>query len=240
MKLTRPTCILFDLDNTVYAYEPCHVAGIMAAQRLAATLDPRWSTATEFARDYAQARQVVKRQVGPQSAGHCRLLYFKNMVEAQFGRTDIEATRRLHEAYWGGYFSKMTPDPGCMELLHDLRASSVRLAWVSNYTTERQMLKLRALGLEQAADFLITSEEVGVEKPNSTVLDHALARLKAGPEEAWMVGDDLEEDIGAARVLGLTAVWFRRQDGTGGSEVPNFTVSNWFELRELLDRERNH
>ncbi len=231
---------MIDLDNTVYPYQPCHEAGLRAAQRLAVTVHNYWGVPARFVGHYQEARQAVKSQIGLQAAGHCRLLYFKKMLEIQFGRTDIEATARLHEAYWQGYFSRMKPDPGCRELLHDLRASNVRLAWVSNYTTERQMLKLRALGLEQAADFLITSEEVGVEKPNSTVLDHALARLKAGPEEAWMVGDDLEEDIGAARVLGLTAVWFRRQDGTGGSEVPNFTVSNWFELRELLDRERNH
>jgi putative hydrolase of the HAD superfamily len=162
------------------------------------------------------------------------------MVEAQLGRTDIEATRGLHEAYWQGYFSKMKPDAGCIELLTDLRASRVRVALVSNYTTERQMLKMRALGLERVTDVLITSEEVGTEKPSPAALEYALARLRVRSGEAWMVGDNLKEDIGAARVLGLTAVWFQRSECEDAGEVPDFIVSDWFELRELLDRERNH
>lgn len=235
-----PRAVLIDLDNTVYPYQPCHDAGLRAAQGLAARLHSYWSAPARFVRHYEEGRQLVKSQLGSLPAGHCRLLYFKRMVETQIGRTDIEAIRGLHEAYWQGYFSKMKPDAGCIELLTDLRASRVRVALVSNYTTERPMLKLRALGLERVADFLITSEEVGAEKPSPTPFEYALARLRVRSREAWMVGDNLQQDIGAARALGLTAVWFQRPECRDTGEVPDFIVRDWFELRELLDRERNH
>lgn len=233
--MARPTGILFDLDNTAYAYEPCHAAGMVVAQRHAATLHPRWALAREFDTDYARARQAVKRQLGKQAASHCRLLYFKNMVEAQLGRTVIAATRTLHDAYWEGYFSKMKLEPGCVELLRDLRERGVGIAWVSNYTTERQMLKLRALGLEEQVDLLVTSEEVGAEKPDSPPFRHALGRLMARPEATWMVGDDLTDDVAGAREAGLTSVWFRRQECQETSEIPDYIVRDWFELRALLD-----
>lgn len=240
-----PRALLLDLDNTVYPYEPCHAAGLAVSHKLAMTLNDGWSNLTEFVKDYARARQAVKDQIGPQQAArHSRLLYFKTIIETQFGRTDLEHTRQLHEAYWQGYFSLMKPDAGCAELLRDLRARGVQLAWVSNFTTERQMLKLRALGLEHAADFLITSEEAGADKPSPAIIDFALAQLRARPDETWLVGDDLKDDIGAARARSLTAVWFQRQGIAEGAEQPDlgeqpdFVVRDWFELRELLDHEQ--
>lgn len=235
-----PRAILLDLDNTVYPYEPCHTAGLLAAQNLAVTLDSHWAALAEFSKDYARARQIVKNQVGSQAAGHCRLLYFKMMIEARHKRTDIEATRILHEAYWHGYFAKMTPDPGCIELLGDLRAGGVRLAWVTDFTTERQMLKLHALGLEHMAEWLITSEEAGTEKPDPAIVELALNKLFVSPEEAWLIGDDLNRDIGAARSKGIKAVWFQRQTVSPTREAPDFIVRSWLELRDLLDHERDN
>jgi putative hydrolase of the HAD superfamily len=236
--MSFPRAVLLDLDNTVYPYEPCHEAGLLTAHHLAAALYGHWGSLSEFVKDYGRARQTVKGQVGSQAAEHSRLLYFKTMIELRCGRTDIEATRRLHQAYWDGYFSEMKPDPGCVELLHDLRG--VRLAWVTDFTTERQMLKLHALGLENVADLLITSEEAGAEKPDSAIIDLALSRLQVSPEETWLIGDDLKRDVGAARSKGIKAVWFQRQTGSPTGEVPDFIVRSWFELRDLLDRERDN
>jgi HAD superfamily hydrolase (TIGR01549 family) len=231
--MTIPRAVLLDLDNTVYAYQPCHAAGLLAASRLGAELSTVWSDTRRFERDYAAARQSVKEWTGPRAARHCRLLYFKVMIEGQSGRTEIDTTRRLHEAYWQGYFSAMVLDPGCLDMLRDLRSRAVRLAWVSNFTTERQMLKLLALGLERAADFLLTSEEAGAEKPDFALLDLALARLHVAPGEAWLIGDDFYDDVGAARARGLTAVWLRREEGEPAPGSADIVVRDWHELRDL-------
>ena len=232
--MKSPQAVIVDLDNTVYPYQPCHEAGLLHAWTSAATLDRCWKVKAEFSRDYAQARRAVKSRTGGQAAEHSRLLYFKDMVEARWGRTDAEAVLELREAYWGGYESQMTPDPGCAEYLDDLRKRGVSLAWVTNNTTERQLSKLRRLGLEGAADFLITSEEAGAEKPDPAPLDLALSKLGSRPEETWMIGDSLTEDIAAARTRNLTAVWFRRHGASEEGPVPVLIVGDWFELREVL------
>lgn len=49
--------------------------------------------------------------------------------------------------------------------------------------------------------------ELGVGKPEEAVYRHALAAMHADPRETWMVGDNLEWDVGAPQRLGISGVW---------------------------------
>lgn len=234
--MSWPRAVLLDLDNTVYPYEPCHEAGLRAARAVAAPLLGRWRDEQAFLADYTRARRLVKQRTGGQATAHSRLLYFKSMLETALGHTAVDPTLELEAAYWRGYFATMRPDPACPELLAELRAHGVRTAWLSNFTTERQMLKLGALGLQDALDFLVTSGEADCEKPDRRLFDLALGMLGTEASQTWMVGDDPRDDIVPALERGLTAVWLDRdgQGGDGGGAT--HVVRDWRELRELLER----
>lgn len=60
-------------------------------------------------------------------------------------------------------------------------------------------------GLEYAAR--VEAEVVG--KPARAYFDAALAELGAGAGEAWMVGDDVEADVGGAKAAGLKGLLVR-------------------------------
>ena len=232
--------LLLDLDNTVYAYAPCHRAGLMAAQVAASRLDPIWCDPRRFESDYLAARAAVKAQIGRQAAAHCRLLYFKAMVERHSGRSRLSDAKELHAAYWRDYFAAMRLDEECAETLGAARDQGLGIVWVTSFTTERQILKLEHLGLSAAADFLLTTEEAGVEKPSGHLVDLALRRLGAEPEGAWVIGDSLSEDLMMAEARRLPFVWFRRD---GQEEEPAgralYTVTSWKELGEILHDARN-
>jgi putative hydrolase of the HAD superfamily len=134
----------------------------------------------------------------------------------------------------------LEPDPGCVEMIRDLRSWGVKLAWVSNFTTERQMLKLISLGLPGAVDFLITSEEAGAEKPDPAMIDLALERLEVRSEEVWLIGDSLRDDVGAAAARGIRVVFLNREPGkdmgsSGITRQPDHVVHNWAQVRELFE-----
>ncbi len=226
-----PQALLLDLDNTAYAYAPCHAAGLDAAQREAATLRPGWQDAAAFAADYATARHTVKSRLAGQAAGHCRRLYFKAMLETAHGRSDLAATEQLFAAYWRAYLAAMRLDPGCRATLTALRERGVRLCWVSNFTTGQQVEKLRVLGLLEVADFLVTSEEAQADKPDARIFSLALQRLGVPAAHAWMLGDDPLDDIAGARAAGLTTVWLRRVPGESAAD---HVIDNWPELLDLL------
>ena len=85
-------------------------------------------------------------------------------------------------------------------------ATRYRLGVVSNFTgnLDRCLAELDLLRL-----FAVTADSlvVGWSKPDPRLFLHALGALDAGPETAWMVGDNFEADVRPAAALGLATCW---------------------------------
>jgi HAD superfamily hydrolase (TIGR01458 family) len=90
-------------------------------------------------------------------------------------------------------------------------------------------------GLEYAAG--VEAEVVG--KPTRAYFEAALAELDASPEEAVMVGDDVEADIGGAKAAGLRAVLvrtgkFREEALAGADPRPDGVVASIADVPAFL------
>jgi HAD superfamily hydrolase (TIGR01549 family) len=206
--LPKPTAILLDIDNTVYAYAPCHEAGLKAA-----FLVSDFSDEAEFRAAYAEAREQVKHAIADTGAAHCRLLYFKRLLENRLGHTAPAASLALYKAYWDGYHAAMQLDPGVRELLSLWRDAGVPTAWITDFTTEQQLRKLQTLNIADLVTYLVTAEEVGAVKPDPRGVDEALSRFGIAPGPAvWFIGDDTKRDRGVAEARGLTFFWRDRND----------------------------
>jgi putative hydrolase of the HAD superfamily len=92
---------------------------------------------------------------------------------------------------------------------------------------------LRALGLGDMLDAVITSAHVGAAKPAPEVFTAALAFLGLAPREALHVGDDPRLDVLGARAAGVLPVLLRRE---GDSEAPAgvATISSLTDLPALI------
>jgi putative hydrolase of the HAD superfamily len=94
---------------------------------------------------------------------------------------------------------------GATEVLEALRAEGYRLAVISNADGRIQAL-LEEVGLLPHFEFVIDSEVVGVEKPDSEIFLEGCRRLDLPPGECLYVGDLYPVDYVGARVTGLQAV----------------------------------
>ena len=74
-----PTMVVFDLDDTLYEYEPCNTAGKEALFRFAT--DELGVMSPAFEQAYTQARVNVKKRLGPTASSHSRLLYCHEAME---------------------------------------------------------------------------------------------------------------------------------------------------------------
>jgi putative hydrolase of the HAD superfamily len=123
--------------------------------------------------------------------------------------------------------------------LSRLREGGHLLAIVSNTTqsTENHMVSaLKSIGLDRFFHAVVTSFDVGHDKPDPAIFHEALGRLSCSPHEAAMVGDDAVKDIGGAALLGLTTILVRRGAALpAGPAVPTFTVHSLSEIPGLLD-----
>jgi putative hydrolase of the HAD superfamily len=126
---------------------------------------------------------------------------------AGLGRDDAALAGRIAECFAAHRWQCMRLFPGVAEALGRLRQRGLPLGLVTNGDRRQQRRKIEQYELEGYFDVIVIEGEFGVGKPEEAVYRHALAALDARPEDAWMVGDNLEWDVAAPQRLGLTGVW---------------------------------
>jgi HAD superfamily hydrolase (TIGR01458 family) len=90
-------------------------------------------------------------------------------------------------------------------------------------------------GLEYAAEV----EATVLGKPNPAYFEAALEALDTDPEFAWMVGDDIHEDVAGAQRFGIRTVLvrtgkFRPDDLEGARVLPDIVVNSIADLPDWL------
>lgn len=195
--------VLFDLDDTLYDYAPCNESALQTVfDRFGHDLS---LGSAEFRELHDQVRRELAEELHGQAPAHNRLLFFKRMVERQTGRSAVPLATEMFELYWNTFLENMRPAADAHAVLRELCAS-MPLALVSNHTTDIQLRKVARLGFESYFQVIVTSEEVGAEKPSAVPFLAALTALKIEPAQALMVGDDPGADIRGAAALGIHTV----------------------------------
>lgn len=197
--------VIFDLDNTLYPYEPCHRRGLARARALFATWPGR--ARRSFLSEYLNARRAVARRHRATAASHSRLLYFRRLCERVFPHHAAHHAMALHQAYWEGYFSAMRLDRAAKPLLKRLKRRGLRIGILTDLMEEVQLRKVARLGLGPYVDVMVTSEEVGREKPDARMFRAILRKLRVTPAHSLMVGDDYRKDIIGGKRAGLATAW---------------------------------
>ncbi|MCC6796400.1 MAG: HAD-IA family hydrolase [Candidatus Hydrogenedentes bacterium] len=113
--------------------------------------------------------------------------------------------------------------------LDALRARNIPIAIVSNWDSRLPRL-LKAMGLADRFEFILTSAEAGVSKPSQKIFEQALVRLGIPAHEVLHVGDSLEDDVIAAQNAGLQSLHIVRNDTSSqdGKAIHS--------LKEIIDR----
>lgn len=199
--------ILLDLDNTLYAYDPAHAAGLAAA--LAYLAHEAGIHGEEARRHYQVARKRVNEALAETAASHNRLLYFQGACES-LGLSSMDHALKLYSAYWDTFLEAMRLDEGALDFLEGARKARVCL--VTDLTAQIQFRKIERLGLARYLDYVVTSEETGREKPHASMFRLGMEKTGTLPSETCMIGDNYEKDALGARSLGITAFWLNRDN----------------------------
>lgn len=123
--------------------------------------------------------------------------------------------------------------PGAIELLEYLRPK-YRMFILSNGFKELQSRKMHAAGIDKYFDELILSEDIGVNKPNRELYDHALQKTGSTLEESLMIGDMFETDIAGAANIGMEQIYYNPKGKQGHPFVPTYEVKHLLEIKEIL------
>lgn len=137
------------------------------------------------------------------------LLRFKEDVfkEASglFPQVDKEEFFRAFQGHKMNYTEEM---PGMLDLLQRLREKGYKLGLITNGIVEVQEAKIQGLGLRDRMDWLYISGDFGFGKPDPRIYQAILKETKTSPEDAVMVGDNIQSDIMGSLAQGIHAIYF--------------------------------
>jgi len=223
--------LFFDLDRTLWDFETnslITLQEIFENRKLKALGVPNFETFLEYYRSYNhhlwdlyKKGEIKKEQLSVErfngSLGH-------------FNIHNEELAQNIAKDYITISPTKTKVFPNTKLVLHEL-SMKYQLHIITNGFNEVQFIKLKNSGLSQYFQKIITSEMIGVQKPNIKIFEYALKNAHAKASESIMIGDDQEGDINGAQNAGLEAVFvnFTNQKLVCN---PQWHITN---LKELLD-----
>jgi HAD superfamily hydrolase (TIGR01549 family) len=200
---------LFDLDDTLFDHQHSRRCGLLALQHTYPLLAqiPLETLIAEHERQLTASYDRVLD--GTESIQTNRLERFRLMFRhCGVEISGAEAERAMHE-YRRAYEAHQHAVPGVLPLLAYLKPR-VRLGVVTNGLRAVQQEKLAVCQLEGFVDFLLTSEEAGVKKPDPRLFHLALDRGNAHGETAVVIGDSWALDVLGAHHAGIRSIWLNR------------------------------
>jgi putative hydrolase of the HAD superfamily len=184
--------VVFDLDDTLYPYEPCHRTGMAALTRFAAAQLKVQERA--FLEVWARAREAVKARLGPTGSSHSRLLYAHEAIELLGLRSQPGLALAMEQEYWREYLLAARLRSGAADLLGALRYHGVVVGMVTDLTAQIQFRKLVHLGLDKLFDHVVTSEEATTDKIGLEPFRVLLERVgDDARRHVWFVGDSVAD-----------------------------------------------
>jgi putative hydrolase of the HAD superfamily len=203
--MVKIKAVFFDLDNTLYSYEVCNQ---FAKDQIFKFLSKKVALSqTQIKKLFDQARHETHQRLKNTAASHHRLFYFQTLLEKINGRTSVNETLMLYDLFWKCYFQKMRLHPGWLKILKKLKQKNIKILILTDLTAQIQLQKLKKLKIDRLIDFVVTSEEAGVEKPHAQIFKYALQKISGRAEQVVMIGDDQEKDIRGAQKAGLKSIF---------------------------------
>jgi putative hydrolase of the HAD superfamily len=126
--------------------------------------------------------------------------------------------------------------PDAEAALKRLRGQGWRQVILSNHCPELPEI-VRGLGIAHYFDLVLTSAQLGFEKPHPAAFA-AAKRFLGDQDQVWMIGDNPQVDVEGARSSGISAVLVHRRAPGCGPELELASAVRLIESRTSASRDR--
>jgi FMN hydrolase / 5-amino-6-(5-phospho-D-ribitylamino)uracil phosphatase len=224
------TAISFDGDMTLWDFQKVmrHSLSLVLAE-LRRRL-PGQRTADLTIEKMIKIRNSVAAELkgGVLNLEEIRFQAFKRTVEF-IDCDDDKLAADLNALYLKHRFENVELYPDVIPCLDALRPNfSIGLLSNGNGFPER-------CGLPDRFNFVVFSQDVGIEKPDAGFFIAACKRAGCAPCELMHIGDSLESDVAGANGVGAVSVWLNRDSRHNDSGImPDHEVCSLAKLADIV------
>jgi len=200
--------IFFDLDHTIWDFDKNAEEALLELYAIHRLQDIGLNSAQLFIETYTRNnhRLWAEYHVGKISKDELRDARFKQTFLDLGVHPDV-----IPEGFEDEYVqlcpTKTNLFPHAHETLRYLQAKYT-LHLISNGFKDSTRIKIAGTNLAGYFQNVIISEDVGVNKPDKAIFQHAIDLAGATIDESVMIGDSLEADIYGALNFGMDAIYF--------------------------------
>ena len=189
-------------------------------------------------RHYMKGARLAKCRDSWEKLRHDCALILENAIREQGYKIELPAERVMDVLSQAVVYK---PFPDIKSSLEHLRAKGVRLGVLSNWDFKLQAA-LEDAGIAHLFDFVLSSAQVGMEKPAREFFERGLALARRfAPDlkarDCFYIGDHYEKDVLGARNAGLNPLWLVRDARdlpSGETHEADDAVPRLRSLRDLL------
>jgi YjjG family noncanonical pyrimidine nucleotidase len=227
------TCVLFDLDHTLWDYERNSRETLF---ELYHQYDLLSKGVLEFEKFHEQFRIINTELWELYDNGHIdssviRKERFRKILQAFYLYED-DLSQQISRDYLNTCPTKSYLMPHAIEVLEYLN-KKYTLAVVTNGFEEIQNTKLSSSKLTHYFNHVVTSQKAGCKKPSKEIFDYALRMNGAQCHQAIMIGDNLITDMGGARNSSIDSVFFN-PDSLKHDSIVSYEINSLADLRQIL------
>lgn len=200
--------IFFDLDHTIWDFDRNAQETLMELYEIYKLKELGLSSAENFIATYTVNNHLLWAQY------HLGEITKKALREERFRKTFLELgvkpeliPTRFEEDYVAMGPTKTNLFESAEKVLTYLQ-DKYQLHIISNGFKEAVITKMRVSNLNPYFRNVVISEDVGVNKPDKAIFEHALNLAQAQKQESIMIGDSLEADVYGAQNFGMRAIFF--------------------------------
>lgn len=227
------SCILFDLDHTLWDYETNSEETL---RDLFARFGMEDLGVTSFRYFFETFRRVNvdlwdRYDRGLIGQEVIRTERFQRVFQ-ESGVDDYKLSVEFSAVYLRELPLKKNLLPQAKEILdylHPLYPMTI----VTNGFDEIQSKKISSAGISHYFKHVVTSQRAGNKKPSPRIFEFALSQSGHAPETAVMIGDNLQTDIAGARASGIDTIFFN-PGRTAHEAAVTHEIHSLEELRKLL------
>ena len=214
-------CILLDLDNTLYDF-------VLAKEKACKRIIEEIGTGDPD----ELMKAFMFSPLGPENPLVIRsFLAKKNITE----ESDV-----LHaiNVYNEAKISAIVPYPGVYETIKKIRNSGMKIGAITNASTEHATGRLIRIQVINLLDCLVTPDNSGYKKPDSSMFIHTALLLQVEPHQILVIGDNLVNDIRPAQQAGMCTIHAeygnRLPSEYSEGIIPDFSVTSFPEILQII------
>lgn len=230
-KISGIKAISFDGDNTLWDFEKVMRHSLKYVIEELGKLDPEAADLLTINKMIEIRNKVAEELKGEViKLGEVRLKAFRRTLK-DIGRPNDSLASHLNRVYYKHRFEDVELYDDVLPTFKTLQ-EKYKLGLLSNGNTYP-----KHCGLKGLFQFVVFSQDHGVEKPNSKIFQIALLEAGCSKEELLHVGDSLNDDIAGATKAGIKCVWLNRNQMKNDKGIEtDYEISSLSELTEIVGR----